>query len=66
MSEHRRADVCAECGQSWPCETAQAEREAVFKRCRHVVESSGKQCARKRDINDYCRTHYWQHEEVEA
>lgn len=60
---HRRVDACAECGQPWPCETARAGREAAIPRCRHIVASSGKPCARKRDgYNDYCRTHYWMHE----
>ena len=66
MSAHRRVNACAECGQSLPCQDAQAARETASPRCPHIVVSSGKQCARKRgnyEEKGYCRAHYWMHEE---
>lgn len=58
--QHRRASVCAECGQPWPCDSAmptEARCKAITangERCR--LQARGKYHSRH---PEYCGQHQW-------
>jgi hypothetical protein len=53
QGKHRATQVCAECGEPWPCKEYPAENPD---RCK-ATTASGRPCTKRAFLGGYCRIH---------